>query len=289
METGTETAASGGEVGGEVGQSTNSAPPPTKKKWLLKDGDYSEEIDSEDELIRRATHATAAQRRFDQAAKMRKEIQEEREALRRKDNPNRMAMLKKMIGSDEDLEELASSFLLERIKYNSLSDTEKENLNLKRQLDETGKEKKEREEREKKYRLDQLNAKAAQEIDAEIGEALKSFSSKPTPRLVMRIAEDMIAALNRKGGALKASDAIANVSKGLEADLLEYLENAPEEKVLALLPKRVRELLRKSNLAEVQSPFATRSRSEPRDERPPQRPKKMKTDDFFKNMEKKWR
>lgn len=270
--------------------------PAEKRRYKLKDGDFEEEID-EDEVVKRAQKVTAADRRFQEAANMRKGLNEVVQGMRTGDVQSGLKTLTRLLGSEERAIEMAEHLLLEKIRYNALSDEQRENLDLKR-------EKAERDTAEKAHRTQQEQEKRRQDllthqtqIQTELMGALKEIGKRPTPRLLFRIAEDMMADHVKRRGTtkpgeqytpIKASDAVRKGVASLESDISEYLTNLPAAELRRILPIKVQEALRQANVDDVLSPSRGRTEepdSQPRSSRAT--PVKKSTDSFFDEMEKK--
>ena len=185
--------------------------------------------------------------------------------------------------------ELAENLLLSKMEYESLSDDAKARLKAEREM---AKYKGELEERTAKERAAAEAAQAEHavaEIDSEIGEALKALGRKPTPRLIARIAETMLAHLDsRDGERPKASDILRKVDSEYLTDLQEYFEHLPAERLSEALPQKVRDAIRRADVDRVKSQDPVGSRRQAQQDRPRQKAQRMGTDDFFKKLDKRF-
>lgn len=205
--------------------------------------------------------------------------------------------------------ELAEKLLLERIKWEELTPEQREFEETKKERDALKAEREAMSKKEKESRYAAETAKAAQEIDAEVTEALKAMGRKPTPRLIARIAETLIAEhenqiaplLEEYGDidaipeemfqavkGLPASEAVGKVHKEYLNDIAEYLKDLPLDEMKKILPKEILDGLRKADVQSALSQDPVGSRK-PRDVSQPtqkQPVKRMSTDEFIKNLEK---
>jgi len=267
---------------------SQSAEVPAPKKWKIKVNDQDHEL-TEDELIYRAQTGYSADKKFQEASKIRKEFEPFVKKLKSGDKKQSLQALKEMLGDEEYLLGMAEDLLLEKLEYNSLSDVEKEALELKRE-NASLKEFREAQEAEKKERLAQQELEFAQrEINEEISEVLKGLGSKPTPRLVKRLAEEMLAHLDTRGGRMKAADAMQRTISSIESDVVEYLSNLPADRLMQVLPKEILNTLRKANIEQVSTMTGNRIAHKSPSQAPTRSTKKVTTtDDFFSQLEKKW-
>lgn len=186
--------------------------------------------------------------------------------------------------------ELAESLLLSKMEYENLSDDAKARFKAEREAQSLKAQLEERTKAEREAQQKALAEKAVEEIDAEIGEALKSLGRKPTPRLIARIAESMLAHLDISDGQRpKAGDVLRKVDGEYLSDLQEYLEHLPPERLSEVLPQGVRDALRKAEVAKVMSQDPTKgSRRTVTTQERRQKPQRMGTDQFFQKLDKRF-
>ena len=253
-------------------------------KHRLKIDQEEIEVDY-DEMKRDAQKVRAADKRFKEASELRKAAEERHKEVEsfQKDP---WGYLKK---SGNDPYELAESLLLERIKYEQMSDEQREALAAKMEAAELRKYKEEHEGKEKAKRDAELSEKAVQSIDQDIGETLKSLGRKPTPRLVARIAETMLAHMSKSEGEVSAKNVIGSVQKEFQSDIHEYLSEMTPEQLREVLPKNLLDGLRRSDVEKAMSQDPTRSRRRvvSTDGTVKEAPKKrLSWDDAFKDKDK---
>jgi hypothetical protein len=109
---------------------------------------------------------------------------------------------------------------------------------------------------------------------------------KPTPRLAVRIVDEMIAKLEGKGEAMSAKDASARALKGLQTDIAEYLPTLSLEQLQQIIPPKVIDMLREGEVNRVLGDRAQR-RTKPQQSGQPKPQKPVGIDEYFKQLEKK--
>ncbi len=146
------------------------------------------------------------------------------------------------------------------------------------------------------HELSLIENQAYAEIESDITQAVKELGHdvKVTPRLLRRIAERMLVHIGasddpqdfRRVPAKEARDEVLSEGKALIPELLSVL---PISEVLALLPKKVREAIRASDVEDAVSQMPKRIREQTGQVEKPRKTKekRMSTDDFFQRMEKK--
>lgn len=279
------------ELDHEYEQATKNMTPQEKKKYRLKIYDEEKEYD-EDEVIRYAQKAAAADRRFQEAAQIEKRYQSVIEKL--KSDPWQLFKALEM-----NPEEAAERLLLEKLKYEQMTPEQKEALEYRKKY-ETAQQQLERikqMQQEEQTRLVQehynvLKSNVADRIDQEIVEAIQSAGIKhKTPALVRRIATKMLTYQQANGGEmLDARSALKAVMDETRPELQEFLETLSPDDLSNLSPTFL-DAVRKHFLGQVQTPFARKQSGDTtttQESRPPRRVK-TSTDDFFNLMERRFK
>jgi len=221
-------------------------------KHKLKIDGQDMELDYDD-LVRRAQKSTAADKRFqeakrlhDEASKVRESSQSVEAALAKGD----LSYLVNKLGPQK-AKEVFENFLIEQMEYDQLPPAEKRARELQRRLDDNEAERKaETEDRTKEARA-LATQKAMADLDADISEALKADGKKPTPRLVLRILDELEAPVNARGQKITASQAKEKAIEGIHRDIGEYLPGVPVDVLIKILPKEVLQKLREYEVEQV--------------------------------------
>lgn len=250
------------------------------------------EVDYND-LISDYQHKRASHKRFEEAHKIRKDVDTLFESFKKGD----LGFLKQHIPPDV-LRQFAERELQEYLEEQALSPEQKEVRQTKAERDALKKQLDEKNELEKKSYSQQIQQQADQQIDNEITEAVKSLGHdvKVTPRLIRRIAEQMLisseASDDPKTEHLPAKIAGERAKKGMRKDFEEYASIADPEEVVAMLPRRVRDAIRKADVdsAISQMPRSVRNSNQPSDDSEAKTSHATKfrrgsTDDWFNRME----
>lgn len=212
------------------------------------------EVDYE-ELRRGYAHRAAANQRLQEAAEARKALQQKEQYLQsllsRFENPqDALTLLTEKYGKKQ-ARELMEAWLIGEMEYEAMPEAERRARELEEKLktleaekEETEKERKERERRE-------IEAKAHADIDQEVAEALAKIGRKPTPRLVIRVVDEMILRSQHLKERVPAHEALKYAQEGVWGDIAEYLEHTPPEEALKRLPKKFVDSLRQYEVSQV--------------------------------------
>lgn len=275
-------AISASEQGGETPKLAEPAP---KKKYKVKVEDKEEEVD-EDELLKGYQKAKASDKRFQEAASLRKQVDD----FVSKIKAGEIEDLISMIPQDKFIPH-AEKMLLEHLNYLEMPEAERKILELEKKLKVTEAAEKERSEKELSERRKTFEAKAATEIDQDIGEAIKASGVKPTARFVARIAEHMLNSLDPKigtGQRLSGKEALAKATSDIHTDIVEYLKILPPDELRKILPTEVQESLRKSMVDQVRASDPIRSKTPQAVEAKGSSKKKVGIDEYFNKLEKRY-
>lgn len=280
-----------------------AAPPDFRKlKHKVRVEDKDDEVDY-DELVRGYQKARASDQRFQTAKQMMREV----EAFKK----DPFAALKSAGVDKAQIKQMAEQLLLEEIEWEALSPAEQRAIKAEHEAKSVKEELEKRTKAEKAKEREAAETQAVAEIDEEIGQALKAMGRRPTPRLVARITETLIADYERQLQALRAEHgeelpedaysrlqrmpadrAVKHVQREYVSDIAEYLASLPIDEVRKVLPKELLDGLRQADVAQVlaQDPAGSRK---PKAEQPPrqsrEKAKRMSSDEYFKKLEEKWR
>lgn len=256
----------------------------TKHKVKVDDSELEVEYD---ELVRGYQKGRAANERFQRASEMQKAVNGFIERARQGD----LDWIDDVGVPDEQARKWAEKRLLKHIEYEQMTPEQKELMRLRREKETLTQER----EREKQERA-QIDAQAAEqrafkEIDDEISAAIAALGKKASPRLVRRMAEQMMASLSDEDGArIPADKAAQQAYRGLVTDAESLLSEMAPADVLTLLERAgKRDLVRKAfvNEAVAQAPSRAGSQASPAESpRQPGKLKRMTTDEWFTRLEK---
>lgn len=252
------------------------------EKYKLKVDNEEVEVDIE-ELKRGYGHSKAANKRFKEASDKERQVSD----LIKRTQSGDLGWLKGLV-PDDKLRDFAQKELLQYIEYEALPEHEKELRSERSRRESVEKMLKERDEKEGQEKQQAILTKAYQEIDQDITSVLKDIGKKPTPRLVRRIAEEMLATLEIEDAQpLTAKDAYRKAKHGITQDVTEYLEHADVNDLIKILPKPMLDAIRQQFVDGV-IPASIKPRQAARDDAPMRPGKKVRStsDDFFNKLEK---
>lgn len=254
-----------------------------RKKYKVKVDGQDMEV-SEDELLRDYNTNRAATKRFQEAAAKEKQAQEIFKAIENGD----VKYLESKLGKQKT-KEIFESYLISDLEEAELRERnpgeyrarqlEAENRELKASQEA---EKKAKEERAYKETMQRVN----EELDIEVHQALSELGAKPTPRMAVRVIDEMLARLEGKNEKISAKDASQHALKGIHSDIREYLPGLPTEKLLEVIPQEVIDRIRQHEVDKVTGELS-RKRVRAPDQKRSQNNKPKTIDEWFSTKEKK--
>lgn len=273
--------------------------PQIPQKIKVKIDGAENEVDLE-EIKRDYQKYRSSEKRFQEAAELRKQAQEESKLVAQfldAAQKGDLSWLKGMVSEDQ-IRKFAEAELLNHIEWESKSEIEREAISAKREAEKLRKEIEEITQTRERESASKIQEQAYQEIEKDIVEAVKTlgYDYKVTPRFIRRIAEQMHASLlaseDPQSGPMPAKDAASRAFKGLQVDAQELLSVLPIEDVLQLLPQSVRKAIRQEDIKAVrsQAPIGSRQSTTGKQATSVKRkPVAMSTDEYFaKKFEKKF-
>lgn len=262
-------------------QSTVAPKSDEPRRLKVKVDGQEMEVD-ESELISGYQKAKASDKRFQEAAQQAKQANEILSALESGD----IKFIEKKLGKAK-AKELFENYLIEDMEYEQLSPAEKRALELENENKSLKQQQEEAKKRAQDYEKQQHYEKAQKEIDDEMHQALSELGMKPTPRLAVRIVDEMIARLEGKNEAITAKDASAKAIAGLKQDIAEILPTLSLEQLKQVIPQSVIDQLRQSEVDRVLGERSQR-RTKPVQRAEPKPSKPVGVDDYFKKLEQKF-
>lgn len=229
----------------DTGSSADTVAPPKDEtpsykgtKHKLKIYNQEREVDYDD-LLGLAQKGEAADIKFQEASKLMKEVESFRS--------NPFAALKESGATKQQIADFAAKILEEQLQYDGLSESEKRAL----QLEEENKSYKQKLEEQEKARTEYeqkiAEQRAVQEIDTQLEKVLSNLGRKPTPKLVARIAEQMLAHLDSTDGqeTLDAQGALERADHYFQQELEDYYESVSAEDLWSNIPEKAQKGIKK--------------------------------------------
>lgn len=243
-----------------------------------------------DRLVAEAQKSNVAERRFQEAASLRKSVEDLVGGMKNKDI-SAFKRIAEAVGPD-NFRELAENYLLEHLEFEQLPEAEKRRIMAERRAEELDKKLQDREKAEAEGKRLQAQQVAYQEIDTEIAGALKSYpKSLPEAaktRVTARIVERMIASLSTNKDKLPAARVLELESKALDGELRDWLSSKSPEELEQILPKSVLDGLRKASLDLARSQFPRRDATSSNKPENSKKPQRMSVEERFKLLEKRF-
>lgn len=257
------------------------------RKHKLKVNQREVELDDEQYRIA-AQKGLASDETFRKAAEKDKQIAAYFERAKNGD----LGWLEDIVG-EEAILTAAEKRLMRKIEFEELTPQQREALQWRQRAEQAEGKLTDAEKREEQIRRAQLTQEAYEHIDVEIDEAFKAIGRKPTPRLVMRVAEEILASLpgtqDDEGRApIPAATALQRATSGVRTDAAELLASMSPAELREFLPKEALDALRKLDLEDVRGPNAKRPTLKPLEGKTDAKRKRMSTDAMFAQLEQKF-
>lgn len=220
-----------------------------KKKFALtvdgKNEDYELDLGNDEEIKKHLQKSKAADKRFQEAAEVRKAAMDFIEQLRK--NP-RKVLADPNIGID--VRKFAEEILNDEIKEMEKSPEQRERDNLKRELEELKNQAKEKEESSQKANFERMQVEQERILESEISSALDVGGLPKTPRTVKAMAEMMMIALEN-GIDLSAQDIAPIIKNTNLTEFKEMVNSLSDDQLEDFLGKEVLGRLRRKNIAKA--------------------------------------
>ncbi len=270
----------------EAPQSAPIVPSYAGTKHRVKIDDAEQEVEY-DELVRGYQKGRAANERFQRASEMQKAVTGLIERARQGD----LDWLDDVGVSDEQARKWAEKRLLKHIEYEQMSPEQREVMKLRREKAQYEAERQKAQSEQQQVAAARAEQQAFHEIDTEISEAIAALGKKPSPRLVRRMAEQMMASLSDDDGTrMPAQRAAKEAWQGLVVDAESLISEMGPADVLALLERAgKRDIVRREfvNEAVAQAPSRAGSQAPVKDTPRRDKLKRMTTDEWFNRLNKK--
>jgi hypothetical protein len=217
-----------------LSQEPSALPPKIKVKVDGHDLEVSQE-----ELVRDYQMRQASQKRFQEAAQLKQEAQEQMEALKfAKENP-----IEFFRATGVNAKEFAEKVLLQELEESMLSPEEKELRELRNYKSKLEQEQKQRLTLQQEQQRLAREQQTAQELENEILEVLTASNLKPNPRNIAKVAEYLLASLDENGNRMHAKDAFQRVQMNSRKEVAEHIADLTPEEIEQQFPEFYKKLL----------------------------------------------
>lgn len=287
MDQGNVSGAVEGGGGDSAPVSTEVSAPAAAAEKKYKLNVYGSEVElSESDLVREAQKGFAADKKWKEASELHNKAKPVLDKLQAGD----LSFILESLPKDK-IRAFAEDYLLEQLEWDSLTPDQQEHRELKRFKEETDRQRlSERERAEQDAKAQAVNH-WAEKLDTEIADAITSSGRKVTPRTVKRMAENMLALLEKQAPGeefrpVSAKDAFGSAIKELETDVTDYIGGLSLEQLTNILPKGFLDELRKQDVdrAMKQNPTYTKRQAAESIPTTKKTSKITSTDDYIKTL-----
>lgn len=216
-------------------------------KTKVKIDDNEQEV-SFDDLRRGYQLRQASDRRMNEAHKQKEQVQQFLQLV--KSNPKQAF---RELGLDPL--KFSEETLTEHIQSLKMSPEQKAMMEREAELQRREAELKQTEEQRKAQEQAALEAQAAQQLDAELTEALQAEQFPKSVYAIKRVANIMREYMIQ-GHQISARDAVRIAKQDIEAEVRDFMDNLPPEQIERMTPKAY-ENMRKAALAKATGGFPT--------------------------------
>lgn len=243
-----------------------------------------------DELLSGYQMSRASKMRFDEAAKMRKGVEDFVTKLKDGD----FSILEEFVPK-ENIRSWAERELSDYIEWEELPQSEKDKIIAIRERDELKNEVKSLKQAEQEKIILQAEQEAEAEIDNEIYEAIQSIRQSSgnnvpiTAELVQDIARLMLSHLQEGNERPSAKDATKKIMDRYRKKFGSYVSSLSVDDLRSVLSSDQLNALRKMELDQAMSSMENNIRHIKSDTKTRKQREKMNVDDFFSKMDKKYR
>jgi len=215
------------------------------KKWTLKVGGKDVEIDSEEELVRRAQMGYSADEKWQEAAKIKKEMEAFVQALQ----SDPASALEKM---GFDVDDMSEKHIQRRIEQMQKSPEQVERETLQKEIEDLRNERKKEQEDARSSEMTRMQEQYAMQIEKDISDALDSTQTLPkSPYVVKRIADGLLLAMNNGYTDITVKDILPIIENDIKTEIKDMFASMPEELVEAVVGKDVLNRVRKKRVSKA--------------------------------------
>lgn len=242
------------------------------------------DLNNEDDLKRRLQLAEAGRMAMQEKAELEKLVNEE--LMNAQKDPWKFL---EQLGLNPD--DLAEQRIQSKIEEMKKSPEQIEREKMQHELEAARQRLKQIEEEKHTAKMQQMEQKAAYQLDQEITDALSKDTELPkSKKTVRRIADAMLWAMDNGFHDVTVADVLPSVKAEVQAELNEFMSSMPEELMEKYIGKKNIERMRKKRLASMRktsSPSQVKSVSQPKKEVEEAAPKdRVNSKDFFRELAK---
>lgn len=230
--------------------------PGTQKYKLVVDG-VEEEL-SQEELVKYAQKAKAADKRFQESAQIKKEAAELIQMLR--DNPERVLADPAILGNNEKVLEFAQRILQKQMEESQKPQAVREKEALERELEQLRADVKKREDDRQKDEYDRLVKQHETQLEEQIQDAMETSGLPKSPYVLKKLADVMISSMEFQK-EITPKQAMAIVKREMQKEMREHFDLTPEDALEELLGDNLKRI-RKRQVAKIKAEQAAPTASQ---------------------------
>lgn len=217
-----------------------------RKLKIVVDGQEQELEESE--IIKRAQKATGAEKRFEEAVKIRQQHDALVNALK---DPKQLWQILSSPALGHDIKKIATEYLYENVvKPDSMSPEERERAKLAQEAEAARAELAEYKNREEQAKYQESVRQNLIALDKEFGEALASSGLPKSPEIVKRAAGYMSIAL-KNGARITAAEALSVVKEEMRESVKHFVNGLEGDALEGWLGAEIVEKLRLQSLKKI--------------------------------------
>lgn len=222
------------------------------KKWLLKDGEINQEV-TEEELVKLAHKGFGAERRYKEAAQIKKQFDGIVSMLK---DPRLVWEVLKHPSIGHDPKKLAEEFMWGIVQKELMTPEQRELAEAKERLQKFEEEKKKSEQEAQTRQMKELEQRFSADYEGKIISTLEKSGLPKTRRTVSRMAHYMLQGL-KQGVKLDPADVVDIVKQDYTEDVKGLFGGLEGEKLFEVLGEDVAKKIRKFDLERVATPAGT--------------------------------
>lgn len=235
---------------------------------------------TEEELLKGYRMAQASNQRFEEAAKLRKEVESIQELM--KTNP---AKAMEQLGLDP--REFSEEYISRLLEEQMMTPEERKAAEMQRELEEYRSKERSEKERREQEEYEENTAKQAEVYRNQIETAIAENGLKHTPATINRIVGYMEQAYNMGNTDVTAQDVIGQVKDEYYQDLREQAENLSVEDLTKVLGDSIIKKIRQFDTSRLKNPKGETPKAQASSAKPKKRDDrnvKKEVQDFWNNL-----
>jgi hypothetical protein len=249
--------------------------PPVEQKYIIQVDGQSLEVTKE-ELMKGYQRATAADKRFKEAARVKQEADEAMQQINEKGFEAALKASKDPVKFKEQVE----TWLWNQYQRDKMDPKDRELEELRSEKERLEAERKRDEEEKQKREFDSQTAKQQERYLSQFNDALTKRGIQPEPEIIQGVAGILLEAV-KLNYDLSVEDAVDVYMEKTNSSIEKYLKSLDVEKLEGIVGKEKMNMIRKKDIANLKNPIKKPTQKE--DNRNNKKDK-IYASDFFANL-----